>query len=390
MGFFSDVSDAIFGSSSRIEERETKTELDTTQTTQTALRDIINKYETMGTLTPEQEQLLRQMIGYSGQYADKPSPGYEGPLSAKMSGLQGQGLIGLQSYAGGESQNIQDMLQRFVGGEYMGDEYYETAIRDPLVETWKEEIMPELRGEYGRRGLFYGSGREASELRSAETLMDTLGRARVEQQEVARGEMMTAGELSLQHALGLTGAQMEYGSFQQQREQEALQREYSEWLRTQPGYSAESAMNMQLLGVQPYTRPFQTGQTMLPYETTQITSAEQKGDQPIVIPGQSSSALGDIAMAIGTWQASSRRFKENIENIENSLDKITALQGVKFDWKENGKADVGLIAEDVDKVIPDVVLKYEDQVEGIYYQRIIPYLVEAVKEQQKQINELRD
>ena len=91
---------------------------------------------------------------------------------------------------------------------------------------------------------------------------------------------------------------------------------------------------------------------------------------------------------------SSKKWKTNIKKIDNALDKVLKLEGVEFDWKKEygGKHDIGLIAEDVGKVVPEVVV-YEDDSEenavGLSYERLIPLLIEALKEQQKQINQLQ-
>ncbi len=88
---------------------------------------------------------------------------------------------------------------------------------------------------------------------------------------------------------------------------------------------------------------------------------------------------------------SSRRWKTNIRPIENALDKVMKLNGVYFNWKETGKQDIGMIAEDVGKVIPEVV-EYEENKEdakSLDYARLVALLVEAIKEQQKEIEELK-
>jgi hypothetical protein len=85
---------------------------------------------------------------------------------------------------------------------------------------------------------------------------------------------------------------------------------------------------------------------------------------------------------------SSIRFKENIEPLGSALDTISKLEGVSYNWKDTGKKDFGFIAEEVGKVLPEIV---EWNVDSQYantmdYTRIISFLVEAVKEQQKKID----
>ena len=106
-------------------------------------------------------------------------------------------------------------------------------------------------------------------------------------------------------------------------------------------------------------------------------------------------AAGDI-VAYGS--PSDVSLKTNIKPLENSLDKIIKLQGVSFTWKENTDAsklteikdDLGFIAQEVEKVLPELVRKNKDN--GLLSLRdkgIMPLLVEAIKEQQSQIEELK-
>jgi endosialidase-like protein len=93
----------------------------------------------------------------------------------------------------------------------------------------------------------------------------------------------------------------------------------------------------------------------------------------------------------GNCSPSSRRFKENIKPLKGALDKVMKLKGVSYTWKKDGRKDIGLIAEEVGKVIPEIV-RYEDNgvdARSVDYPHLTAMLVEAVKTQQKQINELK-
>jgi hypothetical protein len=92
---------------------------------------------------------------------------------------------------------------------------------------------------------------------------------------------------------------------------------------------------------------------------------------------------------------SDKKLKENIHPIENALEKVIKLQGVKFDWKKSEsildlKEDMGFIAQDVKKVVPELVRENEDGLLSMRHQGVIPILVEAIKEQQKQIDSLQE
>lgn len=80
--------------------------------------------------------------------------------------------------------------------------------------------------------------------------------------------------------------------------------------------------------------------------------------------------------------------KENIHTIENPLDKVMQINGVSFNWKETKEVSVGVIAQDVEEIIPEVVKKSGD-VKTVNYNGLVGVLIEAIKEQQKQIQELK-
>lgn len=94
---------------------------------------------------------------------------------------------------------------------------------------------------------------------------------------------------------------------------------------------------------------------------------------------------------------SSARFKENVEVIDNPIETIQNLRGVTFTWKKNDQKDYGFIAEEVGKELPIIVewdtKNSEEETPralSMDYTRIIPILLEGIKSQQKQIDNLKD
>ena len=87
---------------------------------------------------------------------------------------------------------------------------------------------------------------------------------------------------------------------------------------------------------------------------------------------------------------SSRRWKTNIETITSALDQVTQLRGVSYQWKNGGKQDIGLIAEEVGSILPELVDYEENGIDArsVDYVSLIALLIEAIKEQQLQINHL--
>jgi hypothetical protein len=89
-----------------------------------------------------------------------------------------------------------------------------------------------------------------------------------------------------------------------------------------------------------------------------------------------------------SWETySSRRWKTNIETLPNALQKVQQLRGVSYDLKDSGKHEIGVIAEEVGAVVPEVVTfeKNGTDAQGVDYGRLTALLIEAVKQQQKLI-----
>jgi prepilin-type N-terminal cleavage/methylation domain-containing protein len=98
-----------------------------------------------------------------------------------------------------------------------------------------------------------------------------------------------------------------------------------------------------------------------------------------------------VLYATSMQYTSDEIFKKNITQIENSLDMITSLRGVYFNWKVNNSHDIGFIAQEVQNVIPELVKSAPDnKYLTVDYVKIVPILVEAIKEQQKIIVEMKD
>jgi hypothetical protein len=84
--------------------------------------------------------------------------------------------------------------------------------------------------------------------------------------------------------------------------------------------------------------------------------------------------------------ASDIKLKENIQRIDNPIDKIIKIDGVRFDWKSDNKPSMGVIAQNIEEVLPELVNGEESKT--VNYNGIIGLLIECVKTQQEQIDEL--
>lgn len=101
-------------------------------------------------------------------------------------------------------------------------------------------------------------------------------------------------------------------------------------------------------------------------------------------------ARGDII----AFSSSDERLKDNIQTIKNSLSKILSLDAVEFDWNNKQSThsghDIGLIAQQVEKVAPELVNTRNSGYLAIKYDKLTSLLVGAIKEQQEQIKALTD
>ncbi|GEM_PF-3669686 len=89
-------------------------------------------------------------------------------------------------------------------------------------------------------------------------------------------------------------------------------------------------------------------------------------------------------------QASDRRLKKDIEPIKNALDKVIRLDGKYFTWKKDNQRDIGFIAQDVEKVLPELVHETSDGYKSLNYPQITALLANAIKELKAENDRLRN
>ena len=102
-----------------------------------------------------------------------------------------------------------------------------------------------------------------------------------------------------------------------------------------------------------------------------------------------------VAGDIVAYYSSDERFKDNVKPIQNSLDKIDKISGYTFEWnelshKETGKKDVGVIAQEVEEVLPEVVETRSNGYKAVDYQKLTALLIESVKELKAEVQELKN
>lgn len=111
------------------------------------------------------------------------------------------------------------------------------------------------------------------------------------------------------------------------------------------------------------------------------------------VPSSKVHIIGDariigVVSATDFNSASDFNLKENIVTIDNALQKIEGIRGVKFTWKESKSDSYGVVAQEVESIVPELV--HGNDPKTVNYNGIIGILVEAIKEQQEQINILKE
>lgn len=99
---------------------------------------------------------------------------------------------------------------------------------------------------------------------------------------------------------------------------------------------------------------------------------------------------GSIRASAAVLSNSDERLKENIYPIDNALSRVGQIEGVYFDWKKGGDRQVGVIAQQVEKVLPEVVSQDKDSYLSVDYSKIVPLLIEAINEQNSIIMDLEE
>jgi hypothetical protein len=105
----------------------------------------------------------------------------------------------------------------------------------------------------------------------------------------------------------------------------------------------------------------------------------------------------DATNDIVAFSSSDKRFKENIQPIENALEKINQIGGYEFDWKVENKNehgyeghDLGVIAQEIEAIAPELVQTRENGYKAVKYDKLVSVLIEAIKELSAKIDRLEN
>ena len=131
-------------------------------------------------------------------------------------------------------------------------------------------------------------------------------------------------------------------------------------------------------GVQGATGPTGGSDTQVLYNSSGSTT----GSSNLTFDGTNLTCGGTVT------SNSDEKLKDNVKTIDNALDKVMNLRGVEFDYAGSGAHSIGFIAQEVEKVVPELVFGIDPK--SVAYQNFVALLVEAIKEQNETINSLKE
>jgi hypothetical protein len=99
----------------------------------------------------------------------------------------------------------------------------------------------------------------------------------------------------------------------------------------------------------------------------------------------------NVTEDITAFYSSDIALKDNVVNINDALVKVENINGVKFDWNNkstNTGHDVGVIAQEIEEILPEIVATRQDGYKAVRYEKLVPVLIEAIKELSERVKKL--
>ena len=142
---------------------------------------------------------------------------------------------------------------------------------------------------------------------------------------------------------------------------------------------------------------FTNGPGFTTYTSNQATDNSSNVHFEGLMVGQTSGSTANTIRCTGdvvAYYSSDERLKDNITPIENSLEKVGQLKGYEFDWNDKQEVyeghDVGVIAQEVEKVVPEIVeTRKHDGFKAVKYEKLVPLLINAINELKAEVEELK-
>jgi hypothetical protein len=124
----------------------------------------------------------------------------------------------------------------------------------------------------------------------------------------------------------------------------------------------------------------------IPFGSTLLATADIFGSlRATSLTVNTTGTFGGRVTARDFLSLSDRRYKTNIQTLQEPVNLLQGLRGVRFDWIDSGKSDIGLIAQEVHRIIPEAVSGDEEKGFHLAYEKLIPVLLECIKELQTRV-----
>ena len=128
-----------------------------------------------------------------------------------------------------------------------------------------------------------------------------------------------------------------------------------------------------------------------------ITSSNKTSGALVVTGGVGIGGALNVGGDITAFSTSDENLKENLVVIPNAVDKVKSVSGYTFKWKAdgpyvhlNGKEDIGVIAQQIEALgLPGTTSTRDDGIKGVAYKKLVPLLIEAIKELKKENDDLK-
>jgi hypothetical protein len=163
---------------------------------------------------------------------------------------------------------------------------------------------------------------------------------------------------------------------------------------TANGYiMAKAIVNTSETGTSPAAIVFGNNSTLGSDQISLVTAGNNAiyidSSQNVHIPNGDLRATNDVI----AFYSSDKRLKDNIVRIENPLEKVGKIGGYTFDWNDKQKTytgkDVGVIAQEIQEVLPELVTERDNGYLAVKYEKIVPLLIESIKELKQEVDEIK-
>ena len=361
---------------------------------------------------PQQLEAFPGQRALLGKLAETAKPGaferlgrageaYPGQLTAGLSEFEQQGLGTLGDFLSSElptegalfTASRDELLKTLEGGYDPGESDYWKAYQQN-VQRLSQEAQDRINAQTSARDKFFGGGRIAVSGELQETITGNLQQELGRLYERERERKLSAVDPAMRLAtfeelapLSRVEASQQFGALPRQVEQQGLSAEYLEWQRQLTDLGLPLDVIRQLSTYQAdFWAPEAAGGEGFGNLASSLASIFAQsggggqggdgGDQGGLTGGGTQQDIQLAMMLAGMCDA---RYKENVKPITNAVEKVNQLSGYTYNFKHKTDRDGGIMAQDIEKVMPEAV-KEVNGIKMVKFDSVIGLLVEAIKE----------